>query len=162
MTATKVDLAFGNQRKSWAPLLGLSAQEVFSLMLGCELRNAPIPLPHEGLDVTAMVGLAGSMCGLVMLRCTSKSTAVMASRMVGLDAPPSSPEALDAIGEVCNMIAGNFKNKISGMGDHCKLSVPTVITGADYCLRSPGEESKIELSMMIEGLPLVISLEVTG
>ena len=26
------------------------------------------------------------------------------------------------------MVAGNFKNKIAGMGNGCKLSVPTVIT----------------------------------
>jgi chemotaxis protein CheX len=162
MTTMKVDLTHTAQRESWGSLLGLAAQEVFTLMLGCELKNSPTPLPTTGLDVTAMVGLAGSMCGLVTLRCPSKSTAVMASHMLGVAADSSGPEALDAVGEVCNMVAGNFKNKITGMGDGCKLSVPTVITGEDYCLRSLGEDSKIELSMLLEGLPLLITLEVNG
>ena len=162
MTTMKVDLTLSNQRESWVSLLGLAAQEVFNLMLGCELKNSPTPLPTTGLDVTAMVGLAGSMCGLLTVRCTSKSTAVMATHMLEIDAHESSPEALDAVGEVCNMVAGNFKNKITGMGDGCKLSVPTVITGEDYSLRSLGEDSKIELSMLLEGLPLLITLEVNG
>jgi chemotaxis protein CheX len=161
-TTMKADLTVSSQRDSWISLLGLAAQEVFSLMLGCELKNSPVVLTTEGLDVTAMVGLAGSMCGLMMLRCSAESTAVMASHMLGIAAEAFSPEALDAAGEVCNMVAGNFKNKITGMGDGCKLSVPTVITGEDYSLRSLGEDSKIELSMLLEGLPLLVTLEVSG
>ena len=162
MTTSKVDLSGSNQRESWMALLGLAAQEVFSLMLACELQPSPAPIANEGLDVTAMVGLAGSLCGLVTVRCTAKSAAVMASHMLGIDADAAGSEALDAVGEVCNMVAGNFKNKITGMGDRCKLSVPTVITGEDYSLHSLGEDTKIDVSMMLEGAPLLISLEVNG
>ena len=45
----------------------------------------------------------------------------------------------DALGEICNMVAGNFKNKVSGLGNGCMLSVPTVITGRDYHCHSLGE-----------------------
>jgi len=46
----------------------------------------------------------------------------------GVEAEKVGPEISDALGEVCNMIAGNFKNKISGLSEGCMLSVPTVIT----------------------------------
>jgi len=54
----------------------------------------------------------------------------MATKIIGAEAPGSKGQLEDAVGEVCNMVAGNFKNKISGISDGCKLSVPTVITGS--------------------------------
>ncbi len=58
----------------------------------------------------------------------------MATKMLGSDPAGAKAQMEDAIGEVCNMVAGNFKNKISGAGNNCKLSVPTVITGSNYNL----------------------------
>jgi chemotaxis protein CheX len=159
MKMMKTEPAISDEQEAWIPLLGLSAQEVFSLMLGCRLDPAPAPLSSQGLDITSMVGLAGSMRGLMTLRCASQSAARMALNMLGIESASAGPEVLDAVGEVCNMVAGNFKNKITGMGDGCKLSVPTVITGADYCLRSRGEDSKIEVALLLEGQPILISLE---
>jgi chemotaxis protein CheX len=161
MTTSKVNLTGNEQRESFEALLGLAAREVFSLMLGCELQSSS-EAPIEILDVTAMVGLAGSMCGLITLRCMSKSTAVMASHMLGIEAETGGAEALDAVGEVCNMVAGNFKNKIAGMGNGCKLSVPTVITGENYSLHSIGSDNKIEVRMLLEKLPLLIAVEVNA
>jgi len=65
----------------------------------------------------------------------------------------------DAVGEICNMVAGNFKNKISGLGDGCMLSVPTVISGADYNLRTL-IDGEIRIVFLFEGEPVVFSLEV--
>jgi chemotaxis protein CheX len=107
-----------------------------------------------------MVGLAGQVCGVVTVRCASKSATQMASKMLGLDPATAGPEMWDAMGEICNMVAGNFKNKITGMGDGCMLSVPTVITGADYSLHSLTDSGKIEISLMFEGSPVIFSLEV--
>ena len=67
----------------------------------------------------------------------------------------------DAVGEICNMVAGNFKNKISGMGDGCMLSVPTVITGGDYSVHSMVNEN-IHVTLLFEGEPVVLSLEITA
>jgi chemotaxis protein CheX len=160
MNTINSDLAASESRKLWAPLLGLSAHEVFSLMLGVDLAPAPEPCSGEGLDVTSMVGLAGQICGILTLRCTATSANLMASKMLGVDPATAGVDTLDAVGEVCNMVAGNFKNKIAGLGDGCKLSVPTVITGADYSLHSLTDSDKIEVSLLFVGLPLVVSLEV--
>lgn len=146
--------------KLWTPLLTLSVQEVFSLMLGSELITATEPLSCE-LTVTAMVGLAGDLCGLISLRCDAHSAGLMASKMLGTEIVDGSPEAIDAVGEVCNMIAGNFKNKIAGLGDGCQLSVPTVISGASYCLRTFSSECSVECTLLFEGFPLLVSLEIT-
>jgi len=150
-------------RECWVPTLQLAVNEVFELMLACPLETpAPppaIPPLEEGLDITAMVGLAGMLCGMLTVRCSSKSATHMASRMLGIEPDKAGAEVWDAMGEICNMVAGNFKNKISGLGDGCMLSVPTVITGGDYNLHSPVNE-EYRTVLLFEGQPLVLSLEV--
>jgi CheY-specific phosphatase CheX len=38
----------------------------------------------------------------------------------------------DALRELCNMVAGDFKAKIAILADRCMLSVPTVISGGYF------------------------------
>jgi len=146
-------------RECWLPTLQLSMQEVFELMLACPLQVPPEPPSLEGLDITSMVGLAGQLCGILTVRCSAKSAARMASRMLGVDVEKAGPEMWDAVGEICNMVAGNFKNKISGLGDGCMLSVPTVITGGDYSLHSM-VNSEIQTILLFDGEPIALTLEV--
>jgi len=160
MNSLSPNLEVSEDRKSWPPLLELAAQEVFERMLGSEVRTGPDPFDEQGLDITSMVGLAGRICGVLTIRCAANSAVLMASKMLGVDATQAGPEMWDAVGEVCNMIAGNFKNKISGMGDGCLLSVPNVITGADYNLRALTDRGRVEVHLLFEGLPLIISIEV--
>ena len=70
-------------RECWLPTLQLAIQEVFELMLACPLEVPPEPPAEDGLDITAMVGLAGQLCGILTVRCSTKSAARMASRMLG-------------------------------------------------------------------------------
>jgi chemotaxis protein CheX len=146
-------------RECWIPTLQLAMQEVFELMLACPLEIPSEPPQEEGLDITSMIGLAGQLCGILTLRCNARSAARMASRMLGVDADSAGAQMWDAVGEICNMVAGNFKNKISGLGDGCMLSVPTVITGADYSVHSMVNED-IHTVFLFEGEPVVLSLEV--
>jgi len=68
-------------------------------------------------------------------------------------------DSWDAPGEIANMIAGNFKGKLSGVGNHCMLSVPTIIVGSDYETRSLGGGNMIEVVFEFEGKPLWVTLE---
>jgi chemotaxis protein CheX len=131
-------------------------------MLSTELVVPPEPFSCTGLNVTSMVGLAGSFCGLVSLRCEESAANLIASKMMGVEISSPSQEVFDALGEVCNMVAGNFKNKISGLGSSCQLSLPTVITGDDYSFRATAEDFTIERPFLFEGLPLVIALKINS
>lgn len=159
MNASNPALTSGAGRECWLPTLQLAVQEVFDLMLASPLEVPSEPPGEDVLDITAMVGLAGELCGILALRCSVKSAQRMASRMLGTDAEKDSAEMWDAVGEICNMVAGNFKNKISGLGDGCMLSVPTVITGANYSLHSM-VNVEIRAVLLFEGEPIVLSLEV--
>jgi len=143
----------------WGGVLEVAAREVFDLMLGCKLTIAETSLPL-GREMTAMVGLAGQLRGVMSLRCSVASSTLMASRMLGVPAAEIGPEGGDAFGEICNMIAGNFKNKISGLGNGCMLSVPTVIIGSDYDLRPLTDSKALEVTLVFENMPITISLQV--
>jgi chemotaxis protein CheX len=145
--------------ETWRPLLELASREVFEIMLGCKLELQAEPPSALG-DITAMVGLAGQLCGLLTLRCTTKSAAIMTSKMLGVAVDQVDEQMCDALGEIANMVAGNFKNKLTGMADKCMLSVPTVITGSDYSCRSMANTGPMELIFLFENSPVVIAVEV--
>jgi len=149
----------GTGRECWPSALQLAVEEVFELMLGSALEIPSEPLSSDGLDVTSMVGLAGQLCGVLSVCCSTKSANRIAARMLATDAVTCGPQVWDAMGEISNMVAGNFKNKITGLGDGCMLSVPTVISGGDYSLRSLINE-QIRVMLLFEGEPLCVILEV--
>ncbi|HZW95189.1 MAG TPA: chemotaxis protein CheX [Candidatus Eremiobacteraceae bacterium] len=159
MNSSNEVLAVGNKQEGWCGLLELATREVFQLMLASDLTapTAEITLPHE---VTSMVGLAGQLCGVLSVRCDEKSAALMTSKMLGVEIDKVGADMSDALGEICNMVAGNFKNKITGLGDGCMLSPPTVITGSDYTTYSVADKPALEVRLMFEAMPIVISLEI--
>jgi|SRR5579863_1592093 len=158
MKSVKELLADNGSHENWIPLLDMAAREVFDLMLSCQL-TVPASEDDTALDVTSMVGLAGQVCGVLSVRCNGKAAALMASKMLGVDLDKVGPEVSDAIGEVCNMVAGNFKNKIAGLAEGCMLSPPTVITGSDYALHLMADSPAIEVRLLFEGMPILISLQ---
>jgi chemotaxis protein CheX len=145
--------------KDWVPLMELATREVFAMMVGCPLAKPEVSMDGT-FDTTAMVGFAGAMCGILTCSCGAKAATLMASKMLGAPATAGSREVLDALGEVCNMIAGNFKNKVPGLGDGCMLSVPTVITGKNYSMHSLAESAALEVRLLFEGMPVAISLRI--
>jgi chemotaxis protein CheX len=146
-------------RETWLPLLQLAAEEVFEIMLGVKLEPLTEPRQLASTEITSMVGLAGQLCGMLTLRCTFQTAALMASKMLGVEPSQADQQLWDATGEICNMLAGNFKNKLTGLRDNCLLSVPTVITGGDYTFHSLADAGTLEIMMTFEGHPIVIALE---
>ncbi len=154
-------LPANSSHEDWLPLIEVAAREVFELMLGCQLTVQDTP-DEAARGVTAMVGLAGQLCGVLSVRCSAQAATLMTSRMLGVELDKVGPEVQDALGEIGNMVAGNFKNKIAGLGDGCLLSPPTVITGSDYDLHSQADSPSLELRLLFEGMPIVITLQINS
>jgi chemotaxis protein CheX len=152
-------LAANGSHEAWVPILEVATREVFELMLGCQL-TVPATPEDAPAEVTAMVGLAGQLCGVLGVRCSRKAATLMTSKMLGVEPDKVGPEMSDALGEICNMVAGNFKNKIAGLAEGCMLSPPTVITGSDYNLQTLADSPALEIRLLFEGMPIVISLQV--
>ncbi len=153
-------VAAGGSNETWGPLLEVATREVFHLMLNCDLAppTADLTAPQ---GVSAMVGMAGKLCGVLTVYCDEKSAALMTSKMLGTDPDKvGAGEISDALGEICNMVAGNFKNKISGLGDSCMLSPPTVVSGSDYSMYSLADSPALEIKLLFENMPVFISLQI--
>jgi CheY-specific phosphatase CheX len=67
--------------------------------------------------------------------------------MLGVEEEEARAEMWDALGEVCNMVVGDFKGKTGKAGESSVLSVPTVIHGHDYHVRTLVSGSSLECRM---------------
>lgn len=146
--------------ESWRLLLREAVKEVFSMMVGAEVSIPELADPPVVTEVTGMVGLVGELCGVLCVRCSKSCASKIASKMLGVPVAEAASHRSDAVGEICNMVAGNFKAKISGLQDKCMLSVPTIIIGGDYEVFSPAVGNRIELPFLFEAEPIWIGLEV--
>jgi chemotaxis protein CheX len=108
--------------------------EVFASMLGLEVAVTPPPVPAIGVgdERTAIVGYSGAMRGCCEVQMNQSSAAAVATAMLGGVATDDSDSLDDAVGEIANMIAGGWKDRIPSLSSDCNISPPTVITGRAY------------------------------
>jgi chemotaxis protein CheX len=124
--------------------LDASVEEVFQLMLGLHCRREPGSAPvHAGESVTAVIGFGGVLSGACVFRSSSETARQIAGRMTGMEFSSVDDTVKDAIGEICNMLAGAWKGKVPELAANCGLSVPAVITGRDYHLRVQAPEFQL-------------------
>lgn len=123
--------------------LDASVEEVFQLMLGVECRRHPDAGEPEQESVTAVVGFGGLLSGACVLS-TGRAVALeIAARMTGMEFDEVDGTVKDAVGEICNMLAGAWKGKLPELAANCGLSVPAVITGRDYTLHVQAPEFQL-------------------
>src|SRR5215470_7685843 len=101
MNAASATHASDGRHEEWIPLLDTATREVFELMLGSHLSAAG-SAGIDSYEFTAMVGLAGQLCGVLSIRCDAKAAALITSRMLNIDLEKVGPEIADALGEVSN------------------------------------------------------------
>jgi chemotaxis protein CheX len=147
--------------ENWLPTLVLATQEVFEIVLGCKVKLAEPSSEILKGGFTAIVGLAGALCGVVTVCCAAVTAEQIAKGMLG-DATVSQRQVIDALGEMCNMIAGNFKNKLAGTDERCMLSVPTVISGGQYSLHSLADGQSVESVLLYEEALVTVRLQLQG
>lgn len=110
--------------------------EIFGMMFGLETAVVDItelPEPPESDERTAVVGFSGAMRGSCQLRMSAQAARSIASAMLGGAPIDEGDDSInDALGELCNMLAGGWKNDVPGLSSECALSPPTVISGRNY------------------------------
>jgi chemotaxis protein CheX len=146
----------------WGPVLESATREVFDVMLRSPLE--PLGGAAGNAELIAMVGLSGRMAGVVSVHCTSAGAREIATKMLQGPPPEGQEEdtARDAVGEVCNMVAGNFKSRLGAAGDDCKLSVPTIVAGAQCSMTPQNRGVRVEVPFQFAGSPLRIVLDLRG
>lgn len=111
----------------------------FALMLKIELKSLlPTMLdPFKKEHVLGEVSFSGKATGLVNLRLPNAFVPVLGERLLGLTAADMEDPATanDVIGELCNMLVGNFKSNLCDAGLTCKLSPPKIDRTEEFKLR---------------------------
>jgi outer membrane protein OmpA-like peptidoglycan-associated protein len=137
--STDISFATRAQEENWLPILELAVEEVLEIMLGCRVKPASSEhMVNE--EFTAMVGLAGALCGVLTIRCDAKTARQVAKSMLG-DTADSEQEVADALGEVCNMVAGNFDSGSAQMKSTSEAAfdrIANMLRQRDYRLRIEG------------------------
>ena len=113
-------------------------QDIYSNMLGIELMHLPLevdPMSQFQDCVSAMVGLGGTYSGLVSVHVPTTLARIFTGAMLGMEVDEVDQDVYDALGEIANMVAGNFKQHISKKGSDIRISTPSVISGKDYIVQ---------------------------
>ncbi len=110
--------------------------DVFSTMLGMEVRSQEAyrqpckPEPANG--VIGLVGLTGNWVGTGSVACTGELARKISGQFLMSEFPAVDQDVLDAMGEITNMIIGNFKNALEGEAGALGMSVPMVVFGHNF------------------------------
>lgn len=148
------------EEKTLIEYIRTSAADVFSTMLGMEISgeqeysDASAPTMSDG--VLALVGMAGAWAGTGTISCSAAFACRISNQLLMSDAVSVNEEVLDAVGEVANMIIGNFKTMIEEQLGPLGLSIPTVIYGRNFTSRGLGSNSWIVLPFKCENETITI------
>jgi chemotaxis protein CheX len=121
-----------------------SAQAVFQTMM--QVR-AEVGEPYVNTDraggheVFAIIGMTGDVNGSVTLTFPRTTASRVASVFGGAEVGFDSPDFIDALGEVVNMVAGGAKAKFAGR--NVSISCPSVVIGDAVSLRHGSDHKSI-------------------
>jgi chemotaxis protein CheX len=149
-------------RERFTQALDSGSVEVFEMMVGTTLGPAEDAVLPRLADYTSMIGLAGDLCGVLSFRCSNSSAALIASKMLGTEEDTTAECMRDALGEICNMVAGAFKAHIMDIVEQCFLSVPMVVSGKDYEMHPLADGMRIQVSKSFEGALVWVTLDLHG
>lgn len=107
----------------------------FQTMLSVKLDtiSALDATPPEGEHFLGTIGFSGKAVGRVYLRLSPQSARKIAGSILGIDASEltDAAEVSDVIGELLNIMTGNFKSNLCDAGLDCRLETPEVKLTAD-------------------------------
>ncbi len=133
----------------------IGAKHVFKTMLDIELIDGK---PFEKstnrstADVTGLMGFTGDRRGTMAFSMTTSGALVLYTRLLGDDEGAITPEIVDAMGEITNIISGQARKELEKEGLHLTAHVPMVFVG-----------KSVEISLVTKGsivtIPFTFSLD---
>jgi chemotaxis protein CheX len=124
--------------------LNATVEEVFRLMLGVNCQQTNGPIEKEADTITSVVGFGGVLSGACVFRAGETVARRIAGLLTGTEQLTLDDTVKDAIGEICNMLAGAWKGRMPELSANCMLSVPAVITGRDYKVHVQRPEFRLD------------------
>jgi chemotaxis protein CheX len=138
-----------------AAIISATTEKVFTTMLGLEVQAGPVnaqaTLTNEEGKVVCLVGFAGQWSGSGSISCSASLACAISGKLLLADYTAVNDDVLDAMGEMANMIVGNFKDEAAAALGPLSLSTPTVIYGNNFQTRNWNGQSWIAVPFCCEG-----------
>jgi chemotaxis protein CheX len=121
--------------------LDSAVSEVFEMMLATSCR--PLDGEVDTVDgrIVARIQFTGSLAGECLLYASKATAEQTAGALLGPVTGSDDPMVDDAIGELCNMIAGGWKSRLGSPDSSCLISVPAVTRDKQEELNSSFEKT---------------------
>ncbi len=138
--------------------LGEVGESIWSQTLGVSLVPCETSVPTSGTAmVQGQIQITGGWQGSLILQCSLKAARRAAESMFDRhDDSLTRDDICDTVGELTNMLGGTVKAMIAA--DSCYLSLPVVIEGTDYNVRSLNTKTIARQSFEEDGEPIVITV----
>jgi chemotaxis protein CheX len=137
--------------------------KTFSTMLGVGLKvRASVALPSWGEHVHCEISFKGKASGSAALRLAAPDALQIAARVLDMPAAELDDAATidDVVGELCNMVVGNFKSNLCDAGLTCTLSTPAITRTSDRQLRAADGSLAERMAFHADGFDLLLDLNV--
>ena len=134
---------------------GTNTNNVFTTMLGLEVQAGPFDaeskLTEEDGKVVCLVSFTGKWNGSGSISCSGPLACAISGKLLMSEYEAVNDEVLDAMGEMANMIIGNFKDEAAATLGALSLGTPTVIYGNNFQTRNWNGQSWIAVPFCCEG-----------
>lgn len=112
--------------------------DVFKTMVMRE-TNPGMALPPGtaiSCNLSGLLGLAGDLRGSVALHWPWSVAREITGRLLGEEIDYPEEDVADAMAEIVNMVAGGIKTAFAKEGKTLELSVPSIVSGRSFSVRS--------------------------
>jgi chemotaxis protein CheX len=109
-----------------------AAREVLELELGCDAERGALRLHKSAVtsdEVTALVGVTGTVKGMVMYSMSEGTARAIVSRMMGQHFQEFNAMAQSGIGELGNVITGRAGALLADAGYPSNITPPALVIG---------------------------------
>jgi CheY-specific phosphatase CheX len=138
--------------------------KTFQTMLGIKLEAVnPSEADFDAdLHVLSEVEFTGKAVGKIYLHLDRRSTGIIVSSLLGLDAaePATRQQIDDAVGEMTNIVGGNFLSNLSDAGLSSKISLPKISYTANYQARAVGGELSERLAFRSSEISVLLDINI--
>jgi chemotaxis protein CheX len=139
-------------------LLLHAVRKTFAIMLKLKLEPREV-INAYGDQVVGCIHFKGKANGRVYLRIPCKAADSFVTRFLGKDLPAEPVELFpEVVGELLNIIGGNFKSNLVDAGLSCALSVPQVDTKTGFSVDLAGNEHHLSIPFTGDALGMFLDL----
>lgn len=117
---------------------------------GAELSERVEAVAAQAPHIVGTVGFLGEVDGLIYIYMDVEFARALTASMLGAEGL-GEDAVNDAIGELTNMIVGVFKNGLCDAGYSCKLTIPSILRGRNFCVETIGAARRFVYGFQSQG-----------